>query len=131
MTAHADGDIDFKTQHVLEQNQNINFGLVFWPKEIRMDSFLVQKPNYGAAFAYCPVRWGSDFVPNSIILVFEYGTVFPWRGGDALRSGSPTEVDPGKISSGSRPRAKCVRFGSYRLYTSREQATFQYFVSSV
>jgi hypothetical protein len=44
-----------------------------------MDSFLVQKPNYGAAFAYCPVRWGTDFVPNSIILVFEYGTVFPWR----------------------------------------------------
>jgi hypothetical protein len=84
MTAHADRGSDFKTQHVLERNQNTDFGLGFWPKQIRMDSFLVQKPNYGAAFAYCPVRWGTDFVPNSIILVFEYGTVFPWRGGDAL-----------------------------------------------
>jgi hypothetical protein len=49
-----------------------------------MDSFPLQKPNDGAAFAYCPVRRGTDFVPNSIILVFEYGTVFPWCGGDAL-----------------------------------------------
>jgi hypothetical protein len=69
---------------VLERNQNIDFGLVFWPKQIRMDSFLVQKPNYGAAFAYCPVRWVTDFVPNSKILVSGYGTVFLWRGGDAL-----------------------------------------------
>jgi hypothetical protein len=82
----ADRGSDFKTQHVLERNQNIDFGLVFWPKQIRLDSFLVQKPIYGAAFAYFPVRWGTDFVPNSIILVFEYGTVFPWRGGDALRA---------------------------------------------
>jgi hypothetical protein len=51
MTAHADRGGDFKTQHVLERNQNMDFGPVFWPKQIRMDSFLVQKPNYGAAFA--------------------------------------------------------------------------------
>jgi hypothetical protein len=83
MSVHADGDSDFKTQHVLERNQNIDFGLVFWPKQILMDTFLVQEPNYGAAFAYCHARWGTDFVPNSIILVIEYGTIFPWRGGDA------------------------------------------------
>jgi hypothetical protein len=85
MAVHADGGSNLKAQHVLERKQNIDFGLVFWPKQIRMNSFLVQKPNCGAAFAYCPVRWGIDFVPNSIILVFEYGTVFPWRGGGALR----------------------------------------------
>jgi hypothetical protein len=84
MIANGDRGSDFKTQHVLKQNQNIDCGLVFWPKQIRMDSFLVQKPNYGAAFAYCSVRWGTDFVPNSKISVFGYGTVFPWRGGDAL-----------------------------------------------
>jgi hypothetical protein len=84
MTALADCGSDFKTQHVLGRNKNIYFGLVFWPKQIRMDSFLVQKPNYGAAFAYCPVRWGTDFVSNSINLVFVHGTFFPWRGGDAL-----------------------------------------------
>jgi hypothetical protein len=84
MTAHADRGNDFKMQHVLERNQNIDLGLIFWPTQIGMDSFLVQNPNYGAAFAYCTVRWGTDFVPNYIILVFEYGTVFPWRDGDAL-----------------------------------------------
>jgi hypothetical protein len=68
----------------LERNHNIDFGLVFWPKQIRMNSFLVQNPNYGAAFAYCPVWWETDFIPNSIILVFEYGTVFPCCGGDAV-----------------------------------------------
>jgi hypothetical protein len=86
MTAYANRGRGFNTQHVLERNHNKDSGLVFWPKRIRMDSFRVQKPNFGAAFAYCPVRWGTDFVPNSIILVFEYGTVFPWCGGDALTS---------------------------------------------
>jgi hypothetical protein len=56
MAVHADGGSDLKTQQVLERNQNIDFGLVFWPKQIHVDSFLMQKPNYGAAFAYCPVR---------------------------------------------------------------------------
>jgi hypothetical protein len=37
MTAHADRGSDFKTQHVLERNQNTDFGLGFWPKQIRMD----------------------------------------------------------------------------------------------
>jgi hypothetical protein len=76
--------MNLKTQHVLERNHNIDFGLVFWPKQIRIDSFLVQKPNYGAVFAFCPVRWGTEFAPNSIILVFEYGTVFQWCGGAGL-----------------------------------------------
>jgi hypothetical protein len=76
--------VNVRRNMCLERNHNIDFRLVFWPKQIHMDSFLVQKPNYGAAFAYCPVRWGTDFVPNYIILVFEYGTVFPCCGGDAL-----------------------------------------------
>jgi hypothetical protein len=36
MTAHADRGSDFKTQHVLERNHNIAFGLAFLPKQIRM-----------------------------------------------------------------------------------------------
>jgi hypothetical protein len=92
MTAHADRGSEFKTQHVLERNHNIDFGLVFWQKQIRKDSFLAQKPSYGAAFAYCPVRWGTDFAPYSIILVFEYGTVFPWCGGDVLRASPPVLI---------------------------------------
>jgi hypothetical protein len=57
MTAHADLGSDFKTQNVLKGNHKIDFGLVLRPRKIRLDSLLVQKPNYGAAFAYCPVRW--------------------------------------------------------------------------
>jgi hypothetical protein len=84
MTAHADRGSNFKTQHVLDETitlildsysgQNISVWIRFWCKN----------PNYGADFACCPARWGTDFVPNSIILVFEYGTIFRCCGGDAL-----------------------------------------------
>jgi hypothetical protein len=65
MTAHADCGSDFKTQHVLERNHNIDFGLAFWPKQIRMNSFLVQKPNYGAAFVYA--LCGGEPISSQII----------------------------------------------------------------
>jgi hypothetical protein len=85
MTAHADGGSDFKTQHVLERNPNIKFGLVFWPKANPYGLVSGAKTKLWRGFCICSVRWGTDFVPNFIILVFEYGTVFRWRGGDALR----------------------------------------------
>jgi hypothetical protein len=46
----------------------------------------------------CPERWGTDFVPNYIFLIFEYGTVFPWCGEDALTAltiGARTTFLPG------------------------------------